>query len=95
MAKHPSHILELAKKGAQHRLEELQAEITTLIRQFPSLRTRASGRRRRPPQIDASAEPAATIDRPRRKRRRMSPAQRKAVSERMRKYWAARRAKKR
>jgi hypothetical protein len=37
MAKHSSHILELARRGAHHRYEELKAELETLARQFPGL----------------------------------------------------------
>lgn len=85
MAKHSSHILELARKGAEHRIEELKAEIASLVKTFPHL----AGRGRRQG-IDVSSEPAATVDRIRRKRR-MSPAARRAVSLRMKKYWAARR----
>jgi hypothetical protein len=84
MPKHSSHILELARKGAGHRLEELKAEIASLVKTFPHLAGRG------PQRIDLSAEPAATVDRIRRKRR-MSPAARRAVSLRMKKYWAARR----
>jgi hypothetical protein len=91
MARHSSHILELARKGAEHRYEELKAEMAALVRHFPHLRD-ASTRRE---EVDLSAEPAATIDRPRRKRRRMSAAARKAVSQRMRAYWAAKRSAKR
>ena len=87
MAKHSSHILELARKGAEYRYQELKAEIAALTRNFPHL-TRTRVRRA---QIDASAEPAAMIDRPRRRRRGMSAAARKAVSVRMKRYWAARR----
>jgi hypothetical protein len=89
MAKHSSHILELARKGAEHRYQELKAEIAALRKYFPDL---AGAPRSKRPQIDVSSEPAATIDRPRRKRRRMSAAARKAVSRRMKKYWATRRA---
>jgi hypothetical protein len=100
VAKHSSHILELARKGAQYRLEELQAEIAALIRSFPHLRTAPTAARRgRKPQADstrASAAPSAATataaTEGRRRRRGMSAAQRKAVSERMKKYWAARRA---
>jgi hypothetical protein len=35
MAKHTSHILEMARKGAEHRHEELKAEIAALIKTFP------------------------------------------------------------
>jgi len=90
MAKHSSHIFELARKGAEHRYREVLAEIETLVRHFPHL-TSGSSRRRGRPQIDTSAEPAATVDRPRRKRRAMSAAARKAVSARMKKYWASKR----
>ena len=86
MPRHSSHILELARRGAEHRYEELLREITALTKSFPHLRTRSSAR-----QIDVSSEPAATVDRPARKRRHMSAAQRKAVSARMKKFWAARR----
>jgi hypothetical protein len=88
MPKHSSHILELARKGTEHRYHELKTEIAALRKYFPEL---ARAPRSKRPQIDMSSEPAATIDRPRRKRRRMSAAARKAVSRRMRKYWAARR----
>jgi hypothetical protein len=89
MANHSSHILEMARKGAEHRYEELKTEIAALVKNFPHLTGRASQRRST---IDTSTEPAATIDRKPRKRRRMSAAARKAVSQRMQKYWAARRA---
>ena len=88
MARRSSHILELARKGAEHRYEELRAEIAALRKYFPHL-GKVAGRAR--PTIDVSSEPAAMIDRPRRKRRRMSAAGRRAVSERMKAYWAARR----
>ena len=87
MAKHSSHILELARKGAEHRYEELKAEIATLFKHFPHLSGLASVSHT----IDVSAVPAATIDRKLRSRSRMSAAQRAAVSKRMKAYWAARR----
>ena len=89
MAKHSAHILDMARKGAGHRYEELKAEIALLVKNFPHLRGRSPSRGR---QIDVSAEPAATIDRTPRRRRGMSAAARRAVSARMKKYWAARRA---
>jgi hypothetical protein len=67
----------LARLGAQARLEELRREEAAIRAAFPDL---FGGRRR-------SAEPRAG----RRRRRSMSAANRKAVSERMRKYWAERR----
>ena len=87
MAKHSSHILDLARKGAEHRYEELKAEIAALVKHFPHL----SGLGPVSHRIDLSAEPAATIDRKPRTRSKMSAAQRAAVSKRMKAYWEARR----
>jgi hypothetical protein len=88
MAKHSSNILELARRGAQHRYEELTAELNALIRQFPDLRgsvrrTVTRGRRT----VD-TAEAAA---RPR-KRRKLSAAARKAISDAQKARWAKQRA---
>jgi hypothetical protein len=86
MAKHSSHILELARKGAHHRLQELQAEIAALRRHFPGLAERAGSA------IGTTVgRTEAGIKRTVTRGRRMSAAARKAVSERMKKYWAARR----
>src|SRR5215204_2176631 len=41
MAKHSFSILELARRGARHRYEELQQELASLARQFPELRASA------------------------------------------------------
>ena len=72
-------IREYARRGAQARAMELRAELANIYRAFPELRR---------------TEPAVASERPRRTRRGrkpMSAAQRKAVSQRMRKYWATRR----
>ena len=87
MPKHSSHILELARKGAEHRYEELKAEIATLVKSFPDL----SSRRKRT-RIDMSSEPASTIDSPRRKRRRMSAAARRKISLAQKRRWAKQKA---
>jgi len=68
----------LERLGAQARLAELNGEIAAIRRAFPGL-----GRGRQP----AGDKPART----RRRRSRMSPAARRAVSVRMKKYWADRR----
>ena len=83
MPKHSSSILELAKKGASHRYEELKAEIAGLIKAFPHL------------EFGSAISPAAPKEefdrlRKRRTRKPMSAAAKKAVSLRMKKYWAAR-----
>jgi len=75
----------LARLGAVARLEQLRQEEAAIRSEFPEL----FGRGRRPGAAAGGA--AATRTRRRRRRRPMSPAARKAVSERMRKYWADRR----
>jgi hypothetical protein len=72
----------LARLGAIARLEQLRQEETAIRSEFPEL----FGRGRR----EQVTNGHATTPR-RRRRRAMSPAARKAVSERMRKYWAERR----
>jgi hypothetical protein len=83
MPKRSSHILDLAKRGAEVRFRELKAELASLTKIFPHLRY---GVAVSPAMPDAVEEPPLHP-----RRRRMSAAQRKAVSDRMRKYWAARR----
>ena len=70
---------ELARRGAAARIAELEAEIAAIKAAFSGLEGADSEGRKR--------ERAART----RKRPRMSAAARKAVSERMKKYWAARR----
>jgi hypothetical protein len=86
MPKHSPSILELARRGALARYDELQAEMTSLVRQFPGLVAGAVERTRR-----AANAAARELSAPPRKRSKMSAAQKKAVSARMKKYWAARR----
>jgi hypothetical protein len=87
---------EYARLGAERRLQELRTELASIRNVFPELFRPG----RRAGAGSASSASAATADdgeggAPRRRRRRrrsnMSPAQRRAVSERMKKYWAARR----
>ena len=81
MAKHSSHVLEMARKVAEHRLDELKAEITSLIKAFPHLEFGSA---------ISPAAPKQEFDRLRKRRKPMSAAAKKAVSARMKKYWAAR-----
>jgi hypothetical protein len=74
----------LALVGARARLGVLQAEIASLLATFPELR---GGRA-------LAAAPAPRQGKKRGRKRPMTAAEKKAVSERMRKYWAERRAKK-
>jgi hypothetical protein len=91
MSKHSSHILELAKRGAALRLRELANELDLLLRVFPDLHDA----------FDADELPVSFIVRRDARRagasavkrqKPMSAAAKRAVSQRMKKYWAERRA---
>ena len=70
-----------ARLGAEARAAELSAELAEIYRAFPGLRRGTRG-----------AEAGSTGESPaRRHRKPMTAAQKKAVSIRMRKYWANRR----
>ena len=75
----------LARLGAIARLSQLREEEAAIRAEFPELFGRAQ---RAGGTSQASAPAKATR---RRRRQSMSAAARKAVSERMRKYWAERR----
>jgi hypothetical protein len=70
----------LARAGAEATLKRLQAEIIAIERTFPELRLRAGRRAVR-----------RSLGTARRRTRQMSAAARKAVSARMKRYWAERR----
>jgi hypothetical protein len=76
----------LARLGATARLEELRQEEAAIRAEFPELFGRG---RKRAAAADSNGQAAGGAGR--RRRAAMSPASRKAVSERMRKYWAERR----
>jgi hypothetical protein len=78
MARHSHSILELARKGATHRFQELKAEIAQLVRVFPHLRY---GSAVSPAMPDAVEEPKTG------RRRTMSAAARK-ISESQKARWA-------
>jgi hypothetical protein len=73
-------IKELARKGAEAALKELRADIIAIERTFPEL---ALTKRRHA--LRRSVKEATTTT------RRLSTAARKAVSQRMKTYWAERR----
>jgi len=73
-----------ARLGAEARAAELSAELAEIYRAFPALRR--SGRGAAPA---AEAEGGAV-----RRRKPMTAAQKRAVSVRMKKYWASRRKEK-
>jgi hypothetical protein len=72
-----------ARRGAEVRLGELTEEMSAIYAAFPDLRR--GGR------THAKEHTSPPPPRSRRKRAPMSAAARKAVGERMKKYWAARR----
>ncbi len=78
----PMEMRQLALVGARARLLELKAELSALVKAFPEIGS-ASG-----------AVPSAGKRRKPGRKSPMSAAERKAVSERMKKYWAGRRAAK-
>jgi hypothetical protein len=71
---------DLARSGADTMLKQLRAEIIAIERTFPELAI---------PQKRRAVREA--FQKVRRRVRTMSAAERKAVSDRMRKYWAERR----
>lgn len=73
-------IRELAREGAERLLNNLRAEIIAIERTFPELSLPAKRRALR-----------QTVESAQKRSRKMSAAARKAVSARMKKYWAERR----
>ena len=82
---------QLARLGAQARLQELRREESAIRQTFPEL---FRGGARRSSAAGGDVVDAGSPKRRRRRRSRMSPAERKAVSERMKRYWAERRKSK-
>ncbi len=75
--------MRLARLGAEARLAELDRERQEILRLL--------GRRGRGRRSSTVRDNSASADDEPRRRRRWSAAQRKAVSARMKKYWASRR----
>lgn len=73
-------IRELARSGAEAMLKQLRAEVIAIERTFPEL---ALARKRQAVR--------KAIQKARARVRTMTAAERKAVSDRMKKYWAERR----
>lgn len=79
MALSADQLKSLARIGAAERLQELDAERRALLETFPNLKSS--------PTVKGNTSSP-------RGRRRMSAKERRAVSQRMKKYWAARKASK-
>jgi hypothetical protein len=76
----PSKLRDLARAGAAEALKELRADIIAIERTFPELKL---------PQARHAL--SLSVDSASRRTRQMSAAARKAVSARMKRYWAERR----
>ena len=76
---------EYARQGAQARAAELEAELADIYRIFPDLRGSRTTKHA------ARSQSAAARKGARRRRKPMTAAQRKAVGDRMKRYWAQRR----
>jgi hypothetical protein len=72
----------LARIGAEARYREIEAELAALVREFPDLRRTAAT------QVRANGVPPARASAAFRRRPKWSAEARKAVSVRMKKYWA-------
>lgn len=81
MALSREELIRLARTGAAARVAELQKELESIFKTFPELRKGAAAR-------PASATGAVRKPAP----RTWSEKDRKAVSARMKNYWAARKA---
>jgi hypothetical protein len=79
----PPDLTRWAELGARARLEDIERERQDIFRAFPALRK--EGAPAKPARADASEPPQKA-----RRRSGMSDEQRKAVSERMKRYWAQR-----
>ena len=90
MAKHSSQILAMARKGAEQTYDELREQIANLVKDFPHLVSRGRQVVSRTVKRGRSLVVAETR-KGRRRAGKMSAAARKAVSVRMKKYWAERR----
>jgi hypothetical protein len=86
----PIDMQSLARVGAQRRIAELLVEVDQLRSAFPDLDGGPGHRERgRPQGTESDGNDGAAQ---KRKRKAMSPAQKRAVGQRMKTYWANRRS---
>jgi hypothetical protein len=89
MAEHPSHILEMARKGAEHRYRELKDELASLVKHFPHVAGRAVSRGAA---ALSAGRKAAMKELAPRKRRKMSAKARAKISAAQKARWAKQKA---
>jgi hypothetical protein len=87
----PIDMQSLARVGAQRRIAELMVEVDQLRSAFPDLDSGPGQRGRGRSQAAAESDGNDGADQTRR-RKAMSPAQKRAVGQRMKTYWANRRS---
>jgi hypothetical protein len=92
MAKHSSHILELARRGADVRYRELLAELKMLTVSFPHLRDAVDGEHLPVNFILRRGEEKAGSVQATRTRRKMSKKARMAISNAQKARWAKQKA---
>lgn len=92
MAKYPTHILELAKRGAEVRLRELLNELNVLALSFPHLRDSVDRGDLPIKFILRRGRDKATGAKTPAKRRKLSAKARKAIGDAQRKRWATQKA---
>ena len=80
----------MARKGAEHKYEELKNELALLVKRFPHVAERA-GKQVSKAVGRGLATAEAEAPNIRRRAKKMSAEARKAVSARMKKYWTAKR----
>jgi hypothetical protein len=88
MPRTPDRFQEFARVGAAVRLAQLHEEVRQIYKAFPGLRFQKRETPKANGVTDGTATPAA-----RRKRRVFSASEKKAISDRMKKYWADRKKK--
>lgn len=96
MAKKSDQFRELARIGAAIRRAQLVHEMRTIDRAFPELRFQKRTAALLKTSGASVGGPVTTADEPARKtrkRRKLTAAEKKSISERMKKYWATRKRK--
>jgi hypothetical protein len=98
MAKHSSHIMALARRGAEHRVKQLQDELATIQKHFPDLVSHAGRLIKRGAVAAVSTIGGVTPEEGGReghgarkgskKRRKLSAAGRAAISKAAKARWA-------
>ena len=92
MAKHPTHILDLARRGAESRFRELLDELKFLTLSFPHLRDSVDRDELPWKFLLRQGSDKARGASPTRRRRKMSAAARKAIGDAQRARWAKQKA---